>query len=96
MIDIAKIKIKAGNGGDGKVSFRREKFIPKGGPDGGDGGSGGSIYFIADNNLSTLLDFRSKRIFEAESGGAGGKKKMTGVSTEDLYIKYQLEHSSTR
>ena len=87
MIDTAKIKIKAGNGGDGKVSFRREKFVPKGGPDGGDGGSGGSIYFIADNNLSTLLDFRSKRIFEAESGGAGGKKKMTGVSTEDLYIK---------
>lgn len=87
MIDTAKIHIKAGNGGDGRVSFLREKFIPKGGPDGGDGGRGGSIYFIADNNLSTLLDFRSKKHFEAKSGEAGKKKKMTGVSAEDLYIK---------
>jgi len=87
MVDVAEIKIKAGNGGDGKVSFRREKFIPKGGPDGGDGGNGGSVYFIADNNLSTLMDFRSKSIFKAQSGEMGGKKKMTGMSGEDLYIK---------
>jgi len=87
MIDVAKIKVKAGNGGDGRVSFRREKYIPKGGPDGGDGGNGGSIYFVADNNLSTLMDFRSKRIFEVHSGEEGGKKKMTGKTSEDLYIK---------
>ena len=100
MIDIAIIKIKAGDGGNGKVSFRREKFITKGGPDGGDGGNGGSVYFIADNNLSTLLDFRSKKILKAESGGHGDKKKMTGQSKEDLYIKvpigtliYQIEDS---
>ena len=87
MIDTAKIQIKAGNGGDGRVSFLREKFIPKGGPDGGDGGRGGSIYFIADNNLSTLLDFRSKKHFEAQGGEGGKKKKMTGASAEDLYVK---------
>ncbi len=87
MVDTAEIKIKAGNGGDGKVSFRREKFIPKGGPDGGDGGNGGSVYFIADNNLSTLIDFRSKETFKAESGNIGGKKKMTGLSGDNLYIK---------
>ena len=87
MIDTAKIQIKAGDGGDGRVSFLREKFIPKGGPDGGDGGRGGSIYFIADNNLSTLLDFRSKKHYEAQSGEGGKKKKMTGASVEDLYIK---------
>jgi GTP-binding protein len=87
MIDLAEIKIKAGDGGDGKVSFRREKFVPKGGPDGGDGGDGGSVYFIADNNLGTLADFRSKPLFKAESGNPGGSNNMTGKSGEDLYIK---------
>ncbi len=87
MVDVVEIKIKAGKGGDGKVSFRREKFIPKGGPDGGDGGNGGSIYFIADNNMSTLIDFRSKPLFEAQSGQPGGSKNMTGKSGEDLFIK---------
>jgi GTP-binding protein len=87
MIDIAIIKIKAGKGGDGKVSFRREKFIPKGGPDGGDGGNGGSVIFVPDHNLATLRDFRTKSLFKAQDGQAGGSKNMTGASGEDLYIK---------
>jgi len=102
MIDVAEIKIKAGKGGDGKVSFRREKFIPKGGPDGGDGGDGGSIFFVADNNMSTLVDFRSKKIFEAPDGKPGGPKNMTGKSGEDLFIKvpvgtliYEIEDRKT-
>jgi len=87
MVDIVEIKIKAGDGGDGKVSFRHEKHLAKGGPDGGDGGNGGSIYFVADNNLSTLIDFRSKSLFKADSGQPGGKKNMTGASAEDFLIK---------
>lgn len=87
MIDVATIKIKAGNGGDGKVSFRREKFIPKGGPDGGDGGKGGDVYFLSDNNLGTLMDFRTRPLFKAEPGQEGGKKKMSGKNGEDLIIK---------
>lgn len=100
MVDIAKIKIKAGSGGDGKVSFFTARGITKGGPDGGDGGNGGSVYFIADNNLNTLMDFRSKELYEAQSGESGGKKKMTGASGEDLLIKipvgtlvYEIEQS---
>ncbi len=87
MVDTAKIKVKAGNGGDGKVSFYTARGITKGGPDGGDGGNGGSVYFVADNNLNTLMDFRSKELYEAQSGEDGGKKNMTGASGEDLYIK---------
>jgi len=87
MVDVAEIKVKAGNGGDGKVSFRREKYIPKGGPDGGDGGAGGSVFFVADNNMSTLVDFRSKPFYEAENGNSGSFKNMTGKDGEDLYIK---------
>ncbi len=101
MVDVVEIKIKAGNGGDGKVSFRREKYIPKGGPDGGDGGNGGSVVFIADNNMSTLIDFRSKSIFKAEDGGPGRPKNMTGKFGEDLFIKipvgtliYEIENDS--
>ena len=90
MLDIAEIKIKAGNGGDGHVSFRREKFIAKGGPDGGDGGNGGSVILVADTNMTTLRDFRSKPVFEAESGEPGSKRKMTGKSAEDLYIKVPI------
>lgn len=86
-IDVAKISIKAGNGGDGAVSFRREKYVAAGGPDGGDGGHGGSIYFIADNNLSTLVDFRYKRKFVADSGEPGGKKNCFGKKGNDLVIK---------
>lgn len=87
MVDLVEIKVKAGKGGDGKVSFRREKFIPKGGPDGGDGGSGGNIIFVADNNMSTLVDFKSKRLFEAEEGQMGSFKNMSGKSGADLYVK---------
>jgi len=87
MVDTAIIKIKAGNGGDGHVSFRREKFIAKGGPDGGDGGKGGSVYFVADENLNTLLDFHSRPRYEGEPGVVGGKKKMAGANGEDLLIR---------
>ena len=87
MIDMVKITIKAGNGGDGAVSFHREKFVTRGGPDGGDGGKGGTVYFVADNNTSTLDDFRSKKVFGAQNGEAGKKLKMYGRNGEDAYIK---------
>ncbi len=86
-VDIAKIKIKAGNGGNGAVSFRREKYVAAGGPDGGDGGKGGNIVFKVDDNLSTLADFRYKRKYVAPNGenGSGGRKN--GRGGEDLIIK---------
>lgn len=87
MIDTAVIKVKAGDGGNGHVSFRREKYIPKGGPDGGDGGNGGDVYFVCNENISTLLDFHSKPFYNAKSGQEGGKKNMTGANGEDLNIK---------
>jgi GTP-binding protein len=90
MVDIVDIKIKAGKGGDGNVSFIREKYVAKGGPDGGDGGNGGSVYFVADNNMSTLIDFRSRALFEAESGQKGGSKKMSGKYGQDLIIKIPM------
>ncbi|MBU1085119.1 GTPase ObgE [Patescibacteria group bacterium] len=87
MIDYAQIYIKAGDGGDGKVSFRREKYISKGGPDGGDGGDGGSIYFMVDKDLNTLMPFQFKKKFEAERGQVGGKAKKHGKDGVDLIIK---------
>ena len=90
MIDAAKINIKAGKGGDGRVSFRHEKFIAKGGPDGGDGGRGGSVFAVADNNMATLLDFRSKPIYSAQEGQPGGKKNMSGGHGEDLTIRVPI------
>lgn len=87
MVDRARVHIKAGDGGDGVVHFRREKFIPKGGPDGGDGGRGGSIYLETDPNLSTLEQFAYKQKFAADSGRPGGGKRSTGASAEDLVIK---------
>ncbi|MFH2062492.1 MAG: GTPase ObgE [Candidatus Beckwithbacteria bacterium] len=87
MIDYAQIYIKAGDGGDGKVSFRREKYISKGGPDGGDGGDGGSIYFMVDKDLNTLIPFQFKKKFEAERGQVGGKAKKHGKDGVDLIIK---------
>lgn len=86
-IDVAKIKIISGKGGDGKVSFHREKYVAAGGPDGGDGGRGGSIIFQADDNLSTLLDFRYKRKYAAEDGQSGGGKRCTGKDGKDLVIR---------
>ena len=86
-LDQAKIYLKAGDGGSGSASFRREKFIEFGGPDGGDGGSGGSVIFISDKNLNTLIDFRYKQHFKAEKGQDGKGKKKTGKSGEDLVLK---------
>lgn len=86
-IDVAEIYIKAGDGGNGAVSFRREKYIPAGGPDGGDGGDGGNIVFIADKNLRTLADFKYRKNYKAERGEDGRGRKCTGKSGEDLIVK---------
>lgn len=86
-VDRAKIYIKSGKGGNGCVSFRREPFVPEGGPDGGDGGKGGDVIFQADENLRTLMDFRYKRKYEAENGQNGMKKKRYGKNGQDLVIK---------
>ncbi len=86
-IDVAKISIKAGKGGDGAVSFHREKFVAAGGPDGGDGGRGGNVVFQVDDNLSTLLDFRYKRKYAAQPGQNGGAAKCTGRNAPDLVIR---------
>ncbi|HUQ51168.1 MAG TPA: GTPase ObgE [Gammaproteobacteria bacterium] len=86
-IDEADIRVEAGNGGRGCVSFRREKFVPRGGPDGGDGGDGGSVYLVAREGVNTLADFRVKRRFRAESGGGGSGKDMAGAAGEDLYVE---------
>lgn len=89
-MDQAKIIIRAGKGGNGAVSFRREKFVPKGGPDGGDGGKGGSIYMETDPNQNTLDDFAHRQKFEGESGGNGHGKKMSGKKGSDMVIKVPL------
>ena len=85
-VDIAKIKLKAGDGGNGAVSFHREKYVANGGPDGGDGGRGGDIIFKVDDNLSTLADFRYKRKYSAENGENGGASRCTGKSAKNLVI----------
>ncbi len=89
-IDQARIRTKAGNGGDGCVSFRREKYVPKGGPDGGDGGRGGDIIAVGDPNVNTLLDYRSSRLFKGEDGkpGAGGNKH--GGSGKPVVLRLPL------
>ena len=86
-VDIVRIKLKAGDGGDGKVSFHREKFVQAGGPDGGDGGRGGDIVFVADPGMHTLLDFRYNRKFYAEAGAPGGAGRASGKSGAALVIK---------
>lgn len=85
-VDEATIRVKAGNGGHGCLSFRREKFVAKGGPDGGDGGHGGDVYLVADNATNTLADFRVARKFNAENGEPGAGRNCTGKSGEDLEI----------
>lgn len=85
-VDEALIKVQAGKGGDGSASFRREKYVPRGGPDGGDGGRGGSVYLEADPNLNTLIDFRYQTQFAAESGEAGAKRQCSGKDGEDCII----------
>jgi len=89
-LDQSKVYIKAGDGGSGSASFRREKFIEFGGPDGGDGGHGGSIVFTADNNLNTLIDFRYQQQFKAEKVQDGKGKKITGKNGKDLILKVPL------
>jgi GTP-binding protein len=86
-VDEAKIWVKAGDGGNGCVSFRREKYIPKGGPDGGDGGKGGDVYFVTDVNLDTLLDFAGKHHWQAGNGKPGSSNNKTGASGKDLIIR---------
>ncbi len=86
-VDIAKIFVKAGDGGDGAVSFHREKYVAAGGPDGGDGGKGGDVVFVADSNMSNLIDFKYKRKFVAEKGENGSKKRCFGKNAPDLVIK---------
>ena len=85
--DRAKIFVKSGKGGDGHVSFRREKYVPNGGPDGGDGGNGGSVYFEVDEGLNTLTDFRHIRKYAAKNGEEGGKKNCAGKNGDDITIK---------
>lgn len=87
MVDQVKIMVRGGNGGAGAVSFRREKFIPRGGPDGGDGGKGGNVYLETDTNLNTLQDFAHNKKFAGEDGEKGHGKKMSGAKGEDITIK---------
>ncbi len=85
--DHTKIYVKAGDGGNGSSHFRREKFVPRGGPDGGDGGRGGSVYLEATDNLNTLIDYRYRHHFKAEAGGAGMRQKMHGAKGEDVVLR---------
>lgn len=85
-IDEAVVTVKAGDGGNGIVSFRREKYIPKGGPDGGDGGKGGSVYVVADDNTNTLVDYRYTRRYEAKRGENGRSKNCSGRKSEDIFL----------
>lgn len=89
-IDKAKIKVESGKGGNGAVAWHREKYVDKGGPDGGDGGNGGSIYFVADENMTTLLDFTYKSIFQAPNGENGRIKNQYGKNGKDVYIKVPI------
>ncbi len=86
-IDLAEVEVESGSGGDGTVTFRREKYVPAGGPSGGNGGRGGSIFFTAVENLQTLLDFRYNRRFKAKNGTKGGSNNCTGASGEDLIVE---------
>lgn len=102
-IDYSRVTVKAGNGGDGVVSFRREKFIPKGGPDGGDGGRGGSVIAIGDENVNTLLDYRFNKRFRAENGKAGSGARKTGAGGANIYLRlplgteiFRLEENGTK
>lgn len=85
-VDEAEIRVEAGRGGNGCVSFRREKYIPRGGPDGGDGGHGGSVFLRVDDGINTLAEFRFRRRFKAANGRGGAGQNMTGASADDLYI----------
>src|SRR5436305_6178502 len=86
-IDEARIEVIAGDGGNGAVSFRREKYVPRGGPDGGDGGRGGSIYALADRNINTLIDYRYARIHRAKSGEKGRGADQYGRGADDVILR---------
>jgi GTP-binding protein len=94
-VDEAEIRVEAGDGGNGVVGFRREKYIPKGGPDGGDGGDGGSVYLVADENLNTLIDYRFERFHRAERGTNGQGANCTGKGGEDLEVKVPVGTRAT-
>src|SRR5215469_13956131 len=85
-VDRVTLFVKGGDGGAGCMSFRREKYVPRGGPDGGDGGDGGSVYLVADLHVNTLMDFRHKRVLRAQNGGYGTGKLCTGKKGEDLLV----------
>ena len=85
-VDEASIIVEAGKGGNGCLSFRREKYVPKGGPDGGDGGHGGSVYLIGDDSLNTLIDFKFQRFYKAENGQGGWGRQRSGKAGEDLHV----------
>jgi GTPase len=89
-IDYSRIKIESGHGGHGCISFRREKFIPKGGPDGGDGGKGGDVIFVGDENVNTLLDYRYNKHFRAKHGKNGSGSNKTGESGDSIYLRVPL------
>src|ERR1041385_3517866 len=102
-VDEARIYVKAGDGGNGAVAFRREKYIPKGGPEGGDGGDGGSVIFVADSSENTLLTFSSRHHWKAPRGIDGMGKRMAGKDGEDLIVKvpvgtqvYDVDHNIPR
>src|SRR5947208_3936164 len=86
-VDEARIEVHAGNGGDGIVSFRREKNVPRGGPDGGDGGSGGSVYAVADRNVNTLVEYRFARIHRARDGERGRGAQCSGKGADDVVLR---------
>ena len=89
-VDEARIRVEAGKGGDGCLSFRREKYVPRGGPDGGDGGDGGSVFLLVDEGLNTLVDFRHRRIFKARAGEAGMGRERIGKKSDDIIINVPL------
>ena len=89
-VDEASIRVEAGKGGNGCLSFRREKYIAKGGPDGGDGGDGGSIYLVGDADLNTLVDYRFQPRYRAKSGESGKGKDQTGAKGDDIYLRVPL------
>lgn len=90
MKDLARIRVKAGDGGNGSVHFRREKYVPKGGPDGGDGGNGGSVFLVGDENVDSLIEFNYRREYEAKSGEPGMGQKKHGKSRDDVYVKLPI------
>ena len=86
--------VRGGRGGDGIAAFRREKYVPAGGPSGGDGGCGGSVVLEADANFQTLLDFKYRRLFAADDGRRGGPNKRSGVSGKELVVRFPVERRS--